>query len=144
MLILVDSREQKPYWTGSKCAKTSLTVGDYTTANLLNRFHIERKSASDLYGTIIHNHGRFRREIIRAEEAKIRLVVVVETTRDKFLALGWSRVALKMKPATLDKVLTTIEGRYGIGFLWCKTRQHAINLVLATLEREERIARRKT
>lgn len=138
MLILVDSREQKPYWVGSQCAKTALCVGDYTTAVLLNRFHIERKSASDLYQTITHNHPRFRREIIRSQEGRIVLVVVVEASREKFVGLTWSRVALKQRPATLDKILTTVESRYGIEFVWCKDRRCAMNAVEARLRKEER------
>lgn len=137
MLILVDSREQLPYWTGSQCAKTALNVGDYTTASLLNRFHIERKSASDLYGTIVHNHPRFRHEILRAKDARITLVVVAEVLRDDFIALRWSRVKLKMKPETLDRILTTVETRYGLNFVWCKSRIHAKSTIEKILRKEE-------
>lgn len=138
MLLLVDSREQLPYWKGSACAVTSLNVGDYTTANLLNRFHIERKSPADLYQTIIHNHPRFRREVLRAEEARITLVVVVEATRERFISLAWSSRPLKQRPLTVDKILTTIQSRYGLEFIWCKNRLAAMDATLARLQKEEK------
>lgn len=141
MLILVDSREQLPYWRGSQCAITALTVGDYTTATLLNRFHIERKSPADLYQTIIHNHPRFRREVLRAQDAKITLAVVVECERERFVSLAWATRSLKMNPKTLEKIITTMEDRYGT-FMWCKNRAKAIECTLARLKKEERLLNR--
>lgn len=143
MLLLVDSREQLPYWKGSQCAVTSLNVGDYTTANLLNRFHIERKSPADLYQTIIHDHPRFRREVLRAFDADITLVVVVEATRERFINLTWSRRPLKQRPETLDKILNTVQSRYGLEFIWCKNRGAALCATLARLKKEEQKAARR-
>lgn len=142
MLILYDSREQKPYWTGGEAARIALCVGDYTTALLLNRFHIERKSPEDLYQTITRGHARFRREVLRAADAGTKLVVVVETTREHFTSLAWSWRALKQQPATLDKILTTVENRYGLEFIWCVNRAQAMRTTLARLEAEEKKARR--
>lgn len=137
MIILVDSREQRPYWHGKDVAVFALSVGDYTTATLLGRFAIERKSASDLYSTIVHDHPRFRREILRAKEQRKKLVVVVEARRVDFLALAWSKKPLKLSPDTLGKILTTIEKRYRLEFAWLPTRQAARAYVLRRLAIEE-------
>lgn len=122
-MILVDSREQKPYWKGSQCARTALKVGDYTTVSLLNKFHIERKSLVDLYGTITKGHYRFKREIIRARFSDIELVVVVEGTKkdfkDKNFYGGEDR---NIEGSTLIKIVETIERRHKVKFHWCKSR----------------------
>lgn len=139
MLILVDSREQKPYWVGSQCAKTALNVGDYTTANLLGLFHIERKSATDFYGSIMGQHNRFRKELLRAAEQHITLVVCVETTKEKFINKefpgGSERLA---KPDQLRKMIGTYETKYGIEFIWSVTRIKGKQLVFKRLQHEEK------
>lgn len=60
MTILVDTREQKPYWDINR---TTLIVGDYTTKKLKNIYHIERKSLQDLYGTLTSGNNRFKYEL---------------------------------------------------------------------------------
>lgn len=144
MLILVDSREQLPYWKGSACAKTALIVGDYTTANLLNKFHIERKSGSDLYGTLTRGMPRFRKEILRALDHHIKLVVLVELSRADFVALKIPYAhKLKVKGESLDKTITTLEQKYKLQFVWCRHRKHGCESVLNLLTKMEKGAKKK-
>src|SRR5690349_5556133 len=77
--IIADTREQQPLWLPPLCKKQTLVVGDYTTEKLKRKFIIERKSPGDLYGTITKGHPRFKREIKRALDKKIELVVFVES-----------------------------------------------------------------
>lgn len=138
MLILVDSREQKPYWSGSACARTALCVGDYTTATLLNCFHIERKSLQDLYGTLVQDHPRFRREVIRAQDAKITLVVFVEGTRDAYINKRFPRGdQRKARPEMLDKMIDTIQERYDLEIVWTSGRADCLRKVFTRLKKEE-------
>jgi len=139
MLILVDSREQLPYWKGSQCARTALLVGDYTTAKLLNLFHIERKSMADLYGTIIQGHSRFRREILRSYENKTTLVVYVEGSKKDFVAKKFPRGQdRKIESKTLEKICNSIALRYNLEIVWCKDREDCRVKVLKRLKVEER------
>ena len=105
---------------------------------LLGKFHIERKSMQDLYGTIIGGHARFRRELIRASSAKIKLIVVVEGSRTQFIAKSFSRRELKVSSRTLERILSTIETRYELDIVWIKDRANAQAYVKRRLEKEER------
>lgn len=149
--IIVDTREQKPFWTRNQPSKGylvrrgTLSVGDYTTQVLLGKFHIERKSLQDLYGTLIHNHPRFRREIIRSEEKGIRLVVVVEGSHSDFINKKFPRGdQRKCTKETLKKIVATVRRRYDLEISFCKDRAKAISTVMRRLKREEYSLMRST
>jgi ERCC4-type nuclease len=139
LLIIVDSREQLAYWKGSECFKTCLNVGDYTTVKLLNKVHIERKSPQDLYQTITKGCYRFKEEVLRAHNAKIKLVVYVESTRVNFINKKFPRGSeRKITTEALDKTITTFETKYFLEFVWCGDRNRAKEMVLKRLKQEER------
>jgi len=139
LMILVDSREQLPYWSGSQCLKTPLVVGDYTTIKLLNKFHIDRKSAIDLYGTITSGHMRFKKEILRAKDHNIELMIYVETTREKFINKQFPRGdKLKYPSQGLERILNTYKERYGLIFVWHKDRMETLNSVLKKLKLKQK------
>jgi len=139
MEVIVDSREQKPYWKGQGFIRKALIVGDYTTTKLLGSFHIERKSPQDLYSTITKGHYRFRKEIFRALEHDIELWVVVESSKRAFTRLNFPGGAdRKMKPETLRKIINTIQKRYNLKIVWIRNRELAKKYVLRTLRAQER------
>ena len=94
-MIFVDSREQKPIWEvkEGKVEVRKLDEGDYTTSDLLNKAHIERKSGIDLYGSLVQGHKRFIAELERADEKGIKLSVFVECPKRAFIGKkfkgGW-------------------------------------------------------
>lgn len=138
-MIFVDSREQLPYWKGSKAARTALVVGDYTTFNLLNKYHIERKSLIDLYGTITKGHWRFKKEILRAKSLKIELAVVVEGSKADFKAKKFFRGSDRLvEGTTLIRIVDTIEKVHKIKFHWCKSREAARNKVKNLLKSRDK------
>lgn len=71
MKIICDTREQAPYaFTGQKYAGTvveagTLQTGDYSLAGLTDHIALERKSLSDLTGTLTRGRERFQRECER-------------------------------------------------------------------------------
>ncbi len=139
MLILVDSREQLPYWQGSEAAKIALNVGDYTTAELLDKFHIERKSPQDLYGTITKGNWRFKNEINRAIARKTALAVYVESTKAAFIAKQFPQGDLRKFSSTgLEKLIRTFETKYFVEFVWCGNRARTKQQVYARLKKEEK------
>lgn len=144
MVVLVDTREQQPFFKRG-CKRICLKEGDYTTELLLNKFHIERKSLQDLYSTIIHNHARFRREIIRAELRDMHLVVVVEGTYANFVNKKFPKGnERKTTTIVLRKIIATIKRRYGLEIIFCKNRLVAKNKTLNRLRYEEaKIKRQK-
>jgi len=137
--IIVDTREKLLLWEENiRVTKKKLIVGDYTTQRLISKFIIERKSGEDLYGSIIHNHARFSREMLRAKVNKIELCVYVECTYHDFWNLRFnSGNRRKMKPKTLKRIIDTVIQRRGIEFIWCKHRDRMRNRILGRLRKEE-------
>ncbi len=125
-MIIMDTREQKPLWDPMyfKVKRMKLDEGDYTTEDLLNKAHIERKSGIDLYGSLIQNHKRFIAEIQRAIEKDLSFAVFVECTEKIFISKrfkGGGR--LKVRPEVLAKIVKTFTSRYPIEFVWCRDRE---------------------
>lgn len=147
MDIIVDTREQLPLFT-RKCIRFKLLVGDYSTVVLRDSYCIERKSLQDLYGTITKGHVRFRNEILRAKANNIILVLVIEGTRKNFINKNFPGGRARLtKGETLDKIMTTIEQRYGIDVIWCRGRgvaRKCITQLLTKKENEKTINDRRT
>src|SRR5262245_5178714 len=88
--ILVDSREQCPYtfdailadsefgggWWRVQTARLALPSGDYTLDGYASRVAVERKSMSDLFGTIGNGRERFTRELERLAKMNFASIVV--------------------------------------------------------------------
>jgi len=122
-VILIDTREKNPIQFARFQIK-KLNVGDYTTPKHYNKFHLERKSAADLYSTILKGHSRFKKELLRAKENGIELVMIIECTEIRFYekrfpGSGYCRV----QGSILQKIITTIKKRYGLKFIWCTNRK---------------------
>jgi len=98
--VLVDTREQAPLKLNVPIEAATLSYGDYALdAAHSQDIHIERKSISDFAGTLSDrqiarqrevdsNLERFTRELERAQEAGIYLIMLVEDTIDHALELG--------------------------------------------------------
>lgn len=140
MTILIDTREQKEIKFKGTCQRIKLDVGDYTTNKLHGKFHIERKSPQDLYGTVCNgkNHMRFRRMLQRAEDSKTIVCMFVECKKTKFVNLKWKGGSERnMKPHILEKIINTISSRYELEFVWCANRASMAKLLNARLVKEE-------
>jgi len=146
MTIYIDTREQRPLFNLSNgkasknfFAKKTLNVGDYTTELLLGKFHIERKSPGDLYGTLLSGHTRFRKEIFRARDRGITLVIYIECTAKKFYAKTWDGGRYyKFQSETIKKCIATMTKKYDLEFNWCTSRAAAKKDVQERLKAEER------
>lgn len=91
--VIVDSREQKPFdFAGFSCDAAdgggALTVptqpgtlksGDYSLLGYETRVACERKSLSDLYGTLGQGRDRFERELARLAAFDFAAVVIEAT-----------------------------------------------------------------
>jgi ERCC4-type nuclease len=145
MKIIVDTREQLPLWViGNKIIKRKLLVGDYSTELLEHSFCIERKSGADLYGSILQNHVRFRKELVRAKVNKIKLVIYVECCKKDFELKKFPGGERRKCPGeTLIKIITTISQRHNVEVVWCANRQALVKKVLTRLRREEKLLGRK-
>lgn len=146
MNIFIDTREQRPLFNLSNgkasknfFAKKTLNVGDYTTDKLHGKFHVERKSPGDLYGTLLGGHTRFRKELYRARDQGITLVMVIEVGEKKFYAKAWPGGKFcKFPSATIKKCIATMTVKYNLEFVWCRSRAHAKKIVLERFAKEEK------
>jgi hypothetical protein len=87
--VIVDTREQKPIkFKGIGSISEKLDYGDYSFDKILC---VERKSLSDLISTLSSGFERFEREVERCKQANGYLVLVCETSINKFLSFNFSR-----------------------------------------------------
>jgi len=125
-MIIVDTREQLPLWNSLdfKILRRKLDEGDYTTEDLYNVAHAERKSGIDLYGSLIQGHKRFSNEIQRAIEKDLGFAIFVECSEKKFVSKRFrGGIRLKCPSVTLQKIINTFRERYPIPFFFCKNRE---------------------
>lgn len=106
---------------------SKLYVGDYMSLDN-PRVVVDRKqNLSELCGNVCQQHERFRNEIIRANEAGIKLVILCEHGKN-IKTIGdvnkWYNPRLKVSPKAttgkqLFKILYTISKKYGVEFIFC-------------------------
>lgn len=136
MQIITDSREQLPMWT---TLKKCLVVGDYTTVKLFGKFHIERKSLGDLYGTLTKGNRRFKYELFRAAYNRIHLEVYVEGTYDDFVNKRFPKGnERKFSKEGLEELIKTFQKKYYLTFHWHKGRVGCLKAVEKRLRDEEK------
>lgn len=147
MLIQIDSREHANAIggiihtfksEGVQFFVSKLYVGDYMSYDN-PRLVVDRKqNLGELCGNVCQQHDRFRREIIRANDAGIKIVFLCEHGKSicsledvsnwvnprsvkRVLQDGkWVEVKQNvMQGKTLAKILATMERKYGVRFLFC-------------------------
>lgn len=163
MVILIDSREKARAIKGIVAEfdsrginhySSKLFVGDYM--NLDNpKVIVDRKqNLTELTSNVCQDHERFRRELQRAKDAGIQLIILVEhgngincledvifwdnPRRHKRIKKDgkWQTVETKaMKGETLYKVLQTQQRKYGVRFEFCD-KDETGNRIIETLSRE--------
>ena len=127
MKIIIDSRERCPLVFKCDWISRKLHVGDYGASFKDGHIHevvFERKSISDLFGTLTFGYDRFRREITRAEKAKTRLIIAVEGSKEKVLK---GHTFSKREPSSIITQLETIERKYGVQTLFLGNRPAMAN-----------------
>lgn len=138
MQIITDTREQLPYWT---VVRKALIVGDYTTRKLQGKFHIERKSLQDLYGTLTSGNQRFKYELFRAAYSNIKLEVYVEGSYEDFINKRFPNGSdRKFSTHGLEQLVATFSKKYHLTFHWHKSRLACRKSVEKRLKIEEKIS----
>lgn len=88
--IIVDSREQKKLLFGGHISTevNCLKYGDYSLKDN-SKIVVERKSLSDLAGTLSAGFERFKREIERSKKDKGYIVIIVEDSFNNFKSIEY-------------------------------------------------------
>lgn len=140
MIVQIDTREkekaiekiQKTFEEkGIKTVSSKMYVGDYQ--NLQNgSVVVDRKqNLSEICSNVCQQHERFKAELIRAQEAGIKIFILCEHGKDiKTIedVKNWINPRLKKSPKALTgeklyKIMKTQEERYGITYLFCNKEE---------------------
>lgn len=139
MIIQIDTREKKFELAriesqiekrGVKTIHSKLYVGDYQSLDNPRLVIDRKKDLQEICGNVCQQHERFQRELMRARDAGIQIIILCEHGRgiscmeDIYF---WDNPRLKESPKAttgekLYKTLCTIRDRYGIRFEFCDKR----------------------
>jgi hypothetical protein len=124
MIIVVDTREQLPYyfgrWEGMTVVRDTLEVGDYSLLHYRDYVAVERKSLHDFYGSIGKGHKRFFRELRQMACMKWPLLVV-ESRMTKVMDPEGNRFTGLKNPQVWGSVETIVQD-LRIPILFAETR----------------------
>jgi ERCC4-type nuclease len=111
---------------GYKVERTKIYCGDYTFPTNQSICVDTKKDMNEIESNLIHDHERFKAECIRAKEAGIKLVILIQDPKLKVLGdvFSWFNVRSKWskKAASgrqLAKMMYTMQERYGVKFEFC-------------------------
>lgn len=140
MIVQIDTREkekaiekiQKTFEEkGIKTVSSKMYVGDYQ--NLQNgSVVVDRKqNLSEICSNVCQQHERYKAELIRAQEAGIKIFILCEHGKDiKTIedVKNWVNPRLKKSPKALTgeklyKIMKTQETKYGITYLFCNKEE---------------------
>lgn len=120
--IIIDSREQRPLLFRMESKVDCLSVGDYGIIfedGYRYPLNFERKGKGDLFSTLSQGYSRFKKCIERAKEQDVKLVIVIEGTKERILK-GHSHSMRNGISIVLQ--LETIKERYGVDHIFFKSR----------------------
>lgn len=114
--------------------KTTLSVGDYSVRfkdGSIPPVAVERKSLSDLFGTMTHGYDRFKEEMQRAKDARIDLILGLENTLSEVLeGIHYSKFA----GTSMVKKLMTLEVRHDLRVVYCQNRPELARWIVEYFE----------
>lgn len=131
MIIIHDTRDQTGKHNnvtdylaaqGHTVIRSKMYVGDVALFENQLRCIDLKKDLNEVAGNVCQQHDRFQREMLRAKELGIQLVILVEHGRGVRSIEDverWVNPRLKKNPrattgATLAKVMRTMQERYGV------------------------------
>lgn len=163
MTIQVDSREHASEWKriqkqfddlGVQYFRSKVYCGDYVSLDNSRLVVDRKKDLQELCGNVCQQHERFKKELIRANEAGIQIVFLIEHGKDiqtledvwfwqnpRKHEIRWRKNKVTGKPEKyfisskavdgkqLYKSLCTIQDRYGARFLFCTKDQTGQRIV---------------
>ncbi len=154
--IIIDTREQKPFAFkdfvsdyAQKYApikviaeRGTLKSGDYSLAGYTDQIAIERKSLTDLYGTIGRNRDRFERELQRLSEMEFACVVI-ESDWDAIISQP--PIHTRLNPKIIFRSVISWKLQYPTVHWWaCPNRRFAETVTFRTLQRYQRMKTKGT
>jgi len=130
MVVIVDSREQKPYRFPRYEVKM-LPTGDYSIFGLEDKITIERKSHKDAFSSVGNRRDRFRRELERMSDFDYAAIVVEADIKTFLETPAFSR--MQPKPALNTLIAWSV--KYGVHLFFAGDRLYGNALTLRLLEK---------
>jgi ERCC4-type nuclease len=109
--------------------RRTLKTGDYSIEGYTEKVTIERKSLSDLVSTVIHNRGRFIRELSRMQTYGYAAIVIEASLTDVGRPYPFSQA----NPRAVLGSLQSFALIYGVHIVFADDRVHAEQWVADTL-----------
>lgn len=108
---------------GHKVERSKIYCGDYTWATNQTICVDTKKDMNEIESNLIHDHERFRAECIRAQEAGIKLIILIQDPKLKQMSdvFGWYNIRKKWSPKAasgkqLAKMMYSMKEKYGVDF----------------------------
>jgi len=122
--IIIDTREQRPleFPPSVKTERAKLDTGDYSISGWTSAFAVERKSITDLVGSLTNDRERFERELKRMTAFEFRRVIVEGSYRQAVEYIWRNR---RSHPAAVIGSINAFEVRYGVPFIFAASRNEA-------------------
>ena len=130
ILVVVDSREQKPY-RFQRSVTRALRSGDYSVEGLETQVVVERKSKEDAYSSLGRDRERFEREFRRLADFEYAAVIVEAGLSDFLEPPAFSR----MHPHAAINTLVSWSVKYGVHVFFADSRRLARALTYRILEK---------
>ena len=112
---------------GYDVKRTKIYCGDYTFPTNQSICIDTKKNMNEIESNLIHDHERFKSECIRATEAGIKLIILIQDEKITQLSdvFGWYNPRLRYSKKattgrTLGKMMYTMRDRYGVTWEFCK------------------------
>ena len=104
-----------------------MAVGDYQILGKGDIVIDTKKDMNEVESNLIHDHERFRNECKLAQEAGIKLIILIQDSKLKAMGdvFGWYNIRKKWSPKAasgrqLAKMMYTMKQRYGVDFQFCR------------------------
>ena len=137
--IIIDSREQRPYHFDFPVVVTGLKVGDYSLVGFEDEISLERKSLSDLIGSLSQGRDRFERELSRGRALDYFALIVEGSMRD----ITEGRYRSKMNPEAVIQSLMAFSIRYRIPIFFAGNRRGGQKITESLLVKYHREAEKR-
>lgn len=127
MIIVCDTREQRKLdFTGieavEKVEDMTLSYGDYTAIVHERPVPVvfERKGINDLFGTMTSGYECFKKEMVRAKESDMKLILIVEGSYTEV----WQGIEhSQFSGEAMIKKLHMLQVRYDLETVYCESRR---------------------
>ena len=135
MKILIDTREQLPLDFDfleivTETETQTMPVGDYGCEfknGFIPPIVFERKSIPDLFGTLTQGYDRFKKELEKAKELDIKLIIIIEGS---LFQVEWGIAHSRRDGLSVAKQLFTLWIKYGLLPVFCTNREEMAKYIV--------------